>query len=73
MQVSPPFLHHRSASRARRGAEVLESLVRRPWQPALTPDRLAAILSLLESCGAINNEDGAYAIRADTSTTEINR
>jgi hypothetical protein len=39
----------------------LETLVGSPWQPGLTPDRLAALLSLLECCGLVRNEDDAYA------------
>lgn len=37
----------------------LESLVRRPWRPRLTPDRLAALLSLLVSCGEVKKIDGS--------------
>lgn len=33
----------------------LETLVRVPWQPNLTPDRLEVLLSLMESCGAIEH------------------
>lgn len=31
----------------------LESLVQHPWQPAVTPDRLSALLSLLVGCGVL--------------------
>lgn len=42
----------------------LESLVlKKPWQPAPTPDRLAALLSLLESCGVVTLDgDECYAL-----------
>jgi hypothetical protein len=42
----------------------LESLVRSPWQPDLTPDRLATLLSLMTSCGAIVKMGDGYAIRS---------
>ncbi len=35
----------------------LESLVGSPWKPGLTPDRLAALLSLLEDCDIVRSDD----------------
>ena len=38
----------------------LETLVRRPWHPVVTPDRLAALLSLMNSCGLIRSDDAGF-------------
>lgn len=40
----------------------LETLVRKPWQPALTPDRLPSLLSLLESCGVLYKENDHFGL-----------
>jgi hypothetical protein len=41
----------------------LESLVTRPWQPGPTPDRLAALMSLLEGCRIVTQDDnGAFRL-----------
>lgn len=41
----------------------LESLVRHPWQPGLTPDRLSALMSLLEGCRIVTqDEHGAFRL-----------
>lgn len=42
----------------------LEALVERPWQPRITPDRLASALSLLADCGFVSydTESDKYAI-----------
>jgi hypothetical protein len=38
----------------------LESPAKRPWQPALTPDRLESLLSLLASSQAIGKDSDGY-------------
>ncbi len=38
----------------------LEALVDRPWHPVVTPDRLAAFLSLMASCGLIKKDGDKY-------------
>lgn len=38
----------------------LEPLVRSPWHPVVTQDRLPAMLSLLVSCGTIGETDGGF-------------
>ena len=43
----------------------LEALVDRPWQPRITPDRLASALSLLIDCGFVSYDEnkGRYSYR----------
>ncbi len=38
----------------------LESLVGSPWKPGVTPDRLAALLSLLEDCAIVKSDDEGF-------------
>lgn len=45
----------------------LESLANRPWQPALTPDRLDSMLSLLASSRAIGKAGDGYCLETDAS------
>lgn len=40
--------------------EGLESLIRDPWHPIVTPDRLWTLLSLMDSCGLIRWTDEGY-------------
>lgn len=40
----------------------LETLVRSPWRPGLTPDRLAALLSLLTGSHVLVDSDGRYSL-----------